>query len=384
MKWPSTFTDLDGLYSVAMAKEPAEGSPALEMFPAEASPEGLSLLEQGEYQGLMEHLLAIESLEDLRCEIRGLVRVLDTNRSGDEDAEYAALCLKQVLQAQGIDRARYYLKRSHKAFGGERTNGVNDINLNRWQTYDDIETDSLWVMDRRDASGSHSAGYWGNFIPQIPRQMIKRFTRSRDWVLDPFLGSGTTLIEALRLGRNAIGVELQEDVATLAREAISNDSMARDSDSEAKILVGDCRSIDLSAELRGLGAPKASLAILHPPYHDIIQFSDRPEDLSNAGSEAEFLDWMGEVYDNTHQALQNNGHLVIVISDKYERGEWVPLGFKTMQAAESRGFRLRSIVVKNFDQTAAKRGQEALWRYRALVGGFYVFKHEYIFVMQKK
>ena len=47
-------------------------------------------------------------------------------------------------------------------------------------------------------------------------------------------------------------------------------------------------------------------------------------------------------------------------------------------------FALKSIVVKNFEQTSAKRNQQELWKYRALAGGFYVFKHEYIFVFCKK
>jgi len=48
------------------------------------------------------------------------------------------------------------------------------------------------------------------------------------------------------------------------------------------------------------------------------------------------------------------------------------------------GLKLKSIVVKNFEETRGKRNQKELWRYRALVGGFYVFKHEYIFIFQKK
>ena len=48
------------------------------------------------------------------------------------------------------------------------------------------------------------------------------------------------------------------------------------------------------------------------------------------------------------------------------------------------GFSLNSIIVKNFEGTAAKRTQKALWRYRALMGGFYVCKHEYVFVFRKQ
>jgi len=55
-----------------------------------------------------------------------------------------------------------------------------------------------------------------------------------------------------------------------------------------------------------------------------------------------------------------------------------------MEEALRRGFALKSIVVKNFDETLGKRQQTALWRYRALAGEFYVFKHEYIFVLRKR
>jgi hypothetical protein len=55
-----------------------------------------------------------------------------------------------------------------------------------------------------------------------------------------------------------------------------------------------------------------------------------------------------------------------------------------MQEMLNKGFKLKSTIVKNFDQTTAKRNQKELWRYRALAGGFYIFKHEYIFLFQKK
>jgi hypothetical protein len=75
---------------------------------------------------------------------------------------------------------------------------------------------------------------------------------------------------------------------------------------------------------------------------------------------------------------------VIVIGDKYVKGEWVPLGFQTMNMVMQRGFALKSIIVKNFEDTSAKRSQKELWRYRAFVGGFYIFKHEYIFLFKKR
>ena len=73
----------------------------------------------------------------------------------------------------------------------------------------------------------------------------------------------------------------------------------------------------------------------------------------------------------------------MVIGDKYSSGSWIPVGFYSMQKLIETGFTLKSIIVKNFEGTRGKRNQEELWRYRALAGGYYVFKHEYIFLMQK-
>jgi hypothetical protein len=55
-----------------------------------------------------------------------------------------------------------------------------------------------------------------------------------------------------------------------------------------------------------------------------------------------------------------------------------------MNEVLKRGYLLKSIIVKNFEETRGKRNQKELWRYRALAGGFYVFKHEYIMLFQKK
>ncbi|MCW9098412.1 MAG: site-specific DNA-methyltransferase, partial [Ignavibacteriaceae bacterium] len=113
--------------------------------------------------------------------------------------------LEQILQTKTIERTRYYLNRLIKSLEVQKEGKINDLNLNRWKEYNDILTDSLWLFDKRDTSGVHKADYWGNFIPQIPNQLLRRYTKRGEWVLDPFLGSGTTLIECKRLGRNGVG-----------------------------------------------------------------------------------------------------------------------------------------------------------------------------------
>jgi hypothetical protein len=63
------------------------------------------------------------------------------------------------------------------------------------------------MIDRRDNSGKHSGFYHGNFVPQIPHQFIRRFTKAGDTVLDPFMGSGTTAYECETLARNFVGID---------------------------------------------------------------------------------------------------------------------------------------------------------------------------------
>lgn len=262
---------------------------------------------------------------------------------------------------------------------------VNDLDLRNWKQYDEILTDSLWIIPERDSTGAHKGDYHGNFIPQIPRQVMLRYTRKGDAVLDPFCGSGTTLIEAQRLGRHGFGVELQESVAAASRKRIAEERGV--AAPTIQVVQEDCRSprakIRALNFLKDLGRTQFQSVVLHPPYHDIIRFSEDPGDLSNAGSVEQFLQMFDEVVEMAVGLLEKGRYMALVIGDKYDGGQWIPLGFYTMQRVIDRGLTLKSVVVKNMTGNRAKRNVENLWRYRALYGGFYIFRHEYIIVFRK-
>lgn len=289
--------------------------------------------------------------------------------------------LRQILDTRTIERTRYYLRRLIKSITDVRPGTVNDLNLNRWKEYKDLITDSLWILEKRGRSGAHSAGYWGNFIPQIPNQLLRRYTKKGEWVLDPFLGSGTSLIECKRLGRNGIGVELRPEIARLANRFIEKETDLFSS--QCEIIIGDSTELDFLREAQRLGIRSVQFLIMHPPYWNIIKFSDDDRDLSNSKTVEDFLALFGKVVDNTYPLLDRGRYFAVVIGDKYSGGQWLPLGFLTMQEVLRRRFLLKSVIVKNYDETRSKRNQKELWRYRALVGGFYVFKHEYILLFQK-
>ena len=256
----------------------------------------------------------------------------------------------------------------------------NDLDMKNWKEYSDIITDTLWIIDKRDNSGAHSGSYHGNFVPQIPNQLLRRYTHKGDWILDPFLGSGTSIIEAQRLQRNSIGIELQPIVAKDAYERVISEE---NNNSKSKIYVGDSRNIDFRKLCLENNLEKVQFIIFHPPYWDIIKFSNNEDDISNSETLDDFLNNLGKVIDNTTLILEKNRYCAIVMGDKYANSQVIPLGFHCMNLFLERGFLLKSIIVKNFGETKGKNNQQAIWRYRALANDFYIFKHEYIMIFKK-
>ncbi|MFH1823704.1 MAG: DNA methyltransferase [Candidatus Firestonebacteria bacterium] len=263
----------------------------------------------------------------------------------------------------------------------------NDIDLNQWKKYEEIITDSLWLLGSRDKSGAHSGEYHGNFIPQIPHQAMLRYTKKGEIVLAAFLGSGTTLIECKRLGRNGIGIELLPHMVKRAKELMAQESNLHNV--KTSVIEGDNTENKTIENVKktlneNYNSKTVQLIIMHPPYHDIIKFSDNPNDLCNAKTTDEFLNKFSYAVKSTYPLLDEKRFLVLVIGDKYSQSEWVPLGFYTMQKVLENGYKLKSIVIKNISGNRAKRNAEHLWRRRALGGGFYIFKHEYIMFFQKR
>ena len=260
-------------------------------------------------------------------------------------------------------------------------NKINDLDLSNWKNLTDVWTDTLWFIPNRDNSGAHSGHYHGNFVPQIPHQLLTRYTKQGDFVLDPFSGSGTTLIEAQRMGRNSIGIELQQGVAMEAIERIHSEQK---DGIVADTFVDDSRTFDTKRILETYKIDNVQFIIYHPPYWDIVKFSDDENDLSNSATLDVFIDNFKQVVHNTIKILEKQHYCAVVIGDKYANSQIIPLGFYCMQAMQQKGLTLKATIVKNFEETKGKANQRALWRRRALQNGLYIFKHEYIFVFRKE
>ena len=166
----------------SMEKENTSQSFLFENFKAQPFSYGSILLNKDRFIQILEQIIVQSDLTSLKKRIFDISKIIKNqvrDQQGllniDSNGDTISLCrdiliseLDQVLDSQTIKRAMYYLKRLENSIKKVKTGKINDINLLRWKEYDEIITDSLWILDKRDTSGAHFGWYWGNFIPQIP------------------------------------------------------------------------------------------------------------------------------------------------------------------------------------------------------------------------
>ena len=248
----------------------------------------------------------------------------------------------------------------------------------------DINIDSLWIIGPRAKGGKRENNYHGNFTPQVPDNLIRRYTDPGEIVIDLFMGSGTTLYECETLGRNYIGYDINDEI-------ISHVESKMDANCSIKFVINKCDVTDTSSfnkatesSLSVMGKKKADFLLVHPPYWDIIHFTDQSCDLSNIEKLDEFIGKFVKAMDNALKYIKTNRHFAIVVGDLYRNSAVVPLGFYLMYSImKNFKCKLKGIVIKDIVGNRAKLGSENLWRYKALKSDYFLFKHEYIFVFRK-
>lgn len=312
-------------------------------------------------------------IDSWRRDIVSVKRTQETKSSDEKNSSWRTRCLK-------LWNSENFELRKHGNAYNLRMPAFNDLGLANWKEID-LNMDSLWVINERAKGGKRSNFYHGNFIPQIPNHFIQRYTKKWGWVFDPFLGSATTAVECEELGRNIIGIDIQESLIERAKTLVPSDKI------HTHFWVGDSSSSETLSNIQKILSHRkiegVDLAILHPPYFDIIQFSDQKWDLSNTKNVDDFLGLFGKILSNTYQVLKKWWYMVVVIGDAYKNSEWIPLWFMCMSEAQKSWFKLKSIIVKNMEGNRAKLGTGGIWQYRALSSDYYIFKHEYILVFKK-
>lgn len=250
---------------------------------------------------------------------------------------------------------------------------------------EDINVESLWLIPKRDSSGKHENVYHGNFVPQIPNNLIKRYTSPGDLVLDLFMGSGTTLFECENLGRDFIGYDINETILDYVKGKMDETSSpVRFSINRCDVTDGELFCSITAEELGKLGHEKADFIIAHPPYMDIVRFTDSEKDLSHIADTDIFVSKFISALENAYGYLAVDKYFAIVIGDVYKKSEVVPLAFRVMDAVKRHfDVKMKGIIVKNIEGNRGKLGVNSIWHARARRSDYYIFKHEYIFVFKK-
>lgn len=94
----------------------------------------------------------------------------------------------------------------------------------KWEPDDfQLEKTSIWSFPERGNWATHDAKYRGNCSPYVIRNLILRYTTEHDWILDQFVGGGTSLVEAKLLNRNIIGIDINPEAIEYCRKKVSFD-----------------------------------------------------------------------------------------------------------------------------------------------------------------
>jgi len=236
-----------------------------------------------------------------------------------------------------------------------------------------LEKTTVWSFENRGKWATHRGNYRGNWAPEIPRNLILRYTQPGETVLDQMVGSGTALVECKLLGRNGIGVDINFEALMVAWNRL--DFAYSEEATVQRLYHGDARNLDLIPD------ESVDLVATHPPYANIIPYSKSTEngDLSRVHSITEFVDEIGKVAEESYRVLKPGKHCGILIGDTHKHKHYVPIAFRVMEAFLEQGFILREDVIKKQWHTQTMRGR---WR-ESRDHDFLLTFHEHLFIFRK-
>ncbi len=234
---------------------------------------------------------------------------------------------------------------------------------------------TVWSFPNRGDWATHTGNYRGNWSPYIPRNLISKYTRPGDTVLDQMFGSGTTLVECKLLGRNGIGVDINPDAVMVARDRLNFDYNPLDQAirSEVRTYAGDARNLDLVED------ESVDLIATHPPYAGIISYTGKrlPDDLSRLKL-PEYIDAMRKVASESYRVLKNDHYCAVLIGDTRKGRHYIPISIGVLQAFLSAGFILKEDIIKLQHKMMSTREK---WRGHKY--DFYKIAHEHLYILRK-
>lgn len=244
--------------------------------------------------------------------------------------------------------------------------------ISKWEPENfELEMTTVWSFPKRGDWATHDAKWRGNWSPYIPRNLILRYTKEKDLILDQFAGGGTTLVEAKLLNRNIIGVDINNNALDRCVEKLNFEHEG--ADGEVELHKNDARNLDFIKD------EAIDFICTHPPYANIIQYSENiKEDLSHLKLK-DFLEEMRKVAVESYRVLKKDKYCAVLMGDIRIKGHVIPMSFEVMEIFQDAGFKLKELIVKEQHNCRAT----GYWKTNSIKYNFLLITHEHLFVFKK-
>lgn len=249
---------------------------------------------------------------------------------------------------------------------------MSEKKIRKWEPENfELEMTTHWSFPQRGNWATHDAKWRGNWSPYIPRNILLRYSNECDLVLDQFAGGGTTLVEAKLLNRNIIGVDINDTALERCKEKTS----FKHESANGKVYIkrGDARHLDF------INDTSIDLICTHPPYANIINYSDNTEGDLSLLKIKDFLLEMKPVAKECYRVLKKDKFCAILMGDTRQKGCIIPMSFDVMKIFQDVGFTLKELIIKEQHNCKAT----GYWKTNSIKYNFLLIAHEYLFVFKK-
>ena len=254
----------------------------------------------------------------------------------------------------------------------------------------ELECTTVWSFPRRWNWATHNSKYRWNWSPEVVRNLILRYSKEGDFLLDPMIWGGTTAIEAKLLNRNLIGYDINPEAVKLTKELLNFEldpenkkilNQVQDDNTnikwQAKI---EIKKFDARKKNPNLKDESIDFVLMHPPYADIIKYSDWIKwDLSQIHDIDQFCDEMEKVAKEAFRVLKPWKFCAVLMWDTRRNKMYQPLAFKVMERFLKVGFALKEDIIK------VQHNCKATWFWvnKSKEYNFLLIMHEHLFIFQK-
>jgi DNA modification methylase len=267
-------------------------------------------------------------------------------------------------------------------------NKLNDLTGKEW-----IKFTKSWFIHSPKSRTETEMLHPAKFPESLAEEFIAFFTKKGQWVLDPFLGTGSTLLAAASLKRNSVGVELNEKYYKIAVERMEKYHR----DVEAVPLLGSSKELKKILKKNGFEKIRFDYVLTSPPYWNQLKrnyirqskrkskgldtvYSNDVRDIGNIDDYEEFLRNQAEIFDEVYDVVKEGGYLTIITNNVFFDGRVYPLAFDTAISLTKRGekswvLKDEKIWLQN-DKTLVALGVNNAW-----VGNRH---HQYCLIFRKE